>query len=75
MTRKEFIEKARNAGLLVEGIRMGIINSTQVRNEQAVDFYKGQRQKGLSYTDAVYETSIYFQISYSYVTRIISGAL
>ena len=75
MTREEFLRKARENGLLEQGIRLGIISSTQVMYDEVLRFYRALRSQGETYVNAAHDTANHFRISYPYVTRIIGGSL
>jgi len=73
MTVQEWERRAKEAGLLSEGIRIGVINPTRIRYAEIKRYFLVLRSQGLTYNEAIAQTSIDCRVSDGYARKIITG--
>ena len=72
MTATEWIEKARQLGLLKEGVEMGLVNPAKLRQDEIRRYFQVLR-RSLKYDEAIAQTSIDMRVSDGYVRKIVTG--
>lgn len=71
MNKLQYIESLRRAGLLKDGVKLGVISFVLLKQNHLYEEWKKEKSKGLSSANAVIEVSIKERVSESTVWNAI----